>query len=79
MIPLKSNFKNLHDNMKCLTCDDDSSFEDENHILNCENLKTEESETIKFEDVFGTIDVQLNAVKIFIDIIRRRETFLDLN
>ena len=44
MLPLKNNFKNLHNNnMKCLTCEDELSLEDENHILKCETLKTEDS------------------------------------
>ena len=38
------NFRNLLNNdLKCQTFDDKTSIEDENHVINCENLKTEES------------------------------------
>ena len=78
MIPVKANFKTLHyNNLECQTCDD-QTVEDENHILRCENIKTEESVKIEFEDVFGPIEKQLHAVKVFRNVIRRRKTFLEL-
>ena len=66
MISVKTNFRNLHNNnMECQTCDEKSIIEDENHILNCENLKTEESVQIDFKLVYGCLEEQLKAVKIF--------------
>ena len=48
MLNLKNNFKNLYNNnLQCQTCDVEEFIEDENHILNCENLRTKESSTIK--------------------------------
>ena len=49
--------------MECQTCDEKSIIEDENHILNCENLKTEESVQIHFNLVYGCLEEQLKAVK----------------
>ena len=46
--------------------------------MRSENIETEESVKIKFEDVFGPIEKQFHAVKILRNLIRRRETFLEL-
>ena len=73
----KKNFRNLYnDNLECQTCDDKTAIEDENHLLNCENLKTDESVLINFNDVYGSVDDQLKAVKIFKVVLRRRESIL---
>ena len=78
MLPVKSNFKKLHNNnLQCQTCDK-SLIEDENHILICEKLKNEESVKIKFEDVFGPVDNQLNATKVFKNLLRKRDSILEL-
>ena len=80
MVDVKSNSKSNLYNIKkeCQICDDKSVVENENHILHCENLKTEESVQIKFEDVYGTVEEQLNAVKIFRTILRKREILIEL-
>ena len=78
MVDVKSNFGNLHNNNhECQTCDDKSVAENENHLLHCENLKTEESGLIDFEDVYGTVEEQLKAVKIFKTILRKREILIE--
>ena len=78
MLPVKSNFKKLHNNnLLCQTCDK-SLHEDENHILICENLKNEESVNIKFEDVFGPVDHQLKAARVFKNVLRKRDSILEL-
>ena len=78
MLPVKSNFKKLHNNnLQCQTCDK-SLIEDENHILICENLKNEESVKIKFEEDFGPVDLQLNAAKVFKNVLRKRDSILEL-
>ena len=64
--------------MECQTCDEKSIIEDENHILNCGNLKTEESVQIDFKLVYGCIEEQLKAVKIFKKVLRKRETILEI-
>ena len=75
----KLNFGNLYNNnQECQTCDDKSVAENENHILNCENLKAEESVKIDFEDVYGTVEERLKTVKIFRTIWRKREILIEL-
>ena len=78
MVDVKSNFEHLYEdeNFICRICLDENSFEDENHLLECENLNDEKFE-IKFSDVYSTVDKQLAAVKIFKKILRRRKVFLD--
>ena len=79
MISVKTNFRNLHNNnMECQTCDEESIVEDENHILNCKNLKTEESVQINYKLVYGCLEEQLKAVKIFKTVLRKRESILEI-
>ena len=79
MINVKRNFRNLfNNNLECQTCDDKTAIEDKTHLLNCENLKTDESVLINFDDVYGSVDDQLKAVRIFKTILRRRESILEL-
>ena len=80
MVDVKCKYRNLYNNnLECQTCDDKSVIEDENHILNCEQLKTVESVQIKFKDVFGCVEKQLKAVRIFKNILRKRETIIELS
>ena len=79
MINVKRNFRNLfNNNLECQTCDDKTAIEDETHLLNCKNLKTDESVLINFDDVYGSVDDQLKAVRIFKTVLRRRESILEL-
>ena len=79
MVNVKTNFRNLYNNnLECQTCNNNSCIEDENHILNCENLKTEESVKINFNQVYGYVEEQLRAVKIFKTVLRKREIILEL-
>ena len=65
MIYVKTNFRNLYENnLGCQTCDKDD-IEDENHLLNCETLKDDESVKSNFEMVYGNVEDQLKIVKIF--------------
>ena len=79
MINVKRNFRNLFkNNLECQTCDDETAIEDENHLLNCKNLKSDESVLINFDDVYGSVDDQLKAVRVFKTVLRRRESMLEL-
>ena len=79
MVNVKTNFRNLYNNnLECQTCNNNSCIEDENHILNCENLKTEESVKLNFNQVYGCVEEQLRAVKIFKTVLRKREIILEL-
>ena len=78
MIDVRSNFRNLHsNNLDCQTCNQ-TCIEDENHLLNCESLKNEESVENNFSQVYGSVDEQLNVVKNFKQILRKRETLLEI-
>ena len=77
MTDVKSNFRNQYqNNMDCQTCKE-TCIEDENHLLVCENLKDEESVKTNFSKVYGSIEDQLQIVKVFKKILRKRETILD--
>jgi hypothetical protein len=78
MIDVKTNFRNLYDNnLDCQTCSE-KCIEDENHLLVCENLKNEESVQANFSQVYGSVEDQLNVIKIFKKILRKRETLLEV-
>ena len=64
MIDVKTNFANLYENenMNCRICKDTASVEDENHLLICEKLTEEPSDT-QFSDVYDNTDKQLAATK----------------
>ena len=77
MTDVKSNFRNLYqNNLDCQTCNE-ICIEDENHLLICENLKNEESVKTNFSKVYGSIEDQLQIVKVFKNILRKRETILE--
>ena len=79
MVNVKTNFRNLYENeLECQTCEDDESIEDENHLLVCESLSNDESKKANFRQVYGTVEDQLHIVKIFQNILRKRETILEL-
>ena len=66
MVNFKTNFRNLYNNnLDCQTCDNKTCIEDENHLLNFENLKTEESVKLDFYQLYGCVEEQLRAVKVF--------------
>ena len=78
MIDVKTNFRNLYsNNLDCQTCNQ-NCIEDENHLLICESLKNEESVKVNFSQVYGSVDDQLDAVKNFKNILRKRETLLEI-
>ena len=81
-LPLKANQKSMFkDNLICRICQDMQSKEDEDHIFfHCDRLLGNISRptNIKLEDIFGTIDKQVPAIKFFMKIIERRNILLDL-
>ena len=79
-IDVKIFFANVYENenMNCRICKDSASLEDENHLLICEKLTEEPSDT-QFSDVYDNTDKQLAAAKVFKRILRRRQVYMDAN
>ena len=63
-INVKHNFKSQYENMNCRICKVENSLEDEEHILHC-GAFDEYTGDIMFNDVYGNIDKQFEAVKIY--------------
>ena len=77
-INCKSNFKRQYGNdLTCRICTEEDSYEDEDHLLICSAL-TDGTSTVQFSDVYGDVDSQYEAVKIFKKALRKRDVFLNL-
>ena len=77
MTNCKTNFRNqFGTNLQCRICQDKDSIEDEDHILICPEM-TDGQCDVQFTDVYGDVDTQYNAVKVFKKIIRRRNVYLE--
>ena len=78
MLECKSNFEHQYQhNMCCRLCNDTDTIEDEDHILACNVINTEQHE-VEFSDVYGTVDEQYKVVQVFKKVLRRRKTFMDI-
>ena len=78
MTNCKSNFKQQYvNNMKCRICASEGSVEDEDHILICPAL-TDGQTDVQFTDVYGDIDSQLHAVKVYKKVLRKRQVYIDM-
>ena len=80
MIDVKTNFAHLYENenMNCRICKDSASVEDENHLLICEKLTEEPSDT-QFSDVYDNTDKQLAAAKVFKRLLCRRQVYISVS
>ena len=78
MLDVKSNFSSFYNNdMTCRTCRKPDSFENEQHLLICENLKNEiKSETVNFEDLFGDLKKQKETLFAYKSVLRKRDILL---
>ena len=81
MLDVKTNFSNLYDNdTSCRTCTLVSAVEDEDHLLHCDGLISENlDKTVKFDFVYEDIDQQLRALQVFKAVIRKRNFLLKYN
>ena len=81
MLDVKSNFSTLYEeNLVCRTCKEDDSVEDEDHLLDCKNLKSEiDDEEVKYEFVFKDLIHQKRAIKAYKAVLRKREILLKYN
>ena len=72
MLRIKSNFKTSHKNdLKCSLCFDETSTENEEHLLRCPTLLNQlgnEIGNVKFQNVYLDIKKQEEAVKLFMKI-----------
>ena len=79
MLDVKANFSNLYENdLICRTCKIPDSIEDEEHLLVCDQLKSEADDSeVKFDFVFQNLENQVKAVKTYKSILRKREVLLE--
>ena len=79
MLDVKTNFRHLYRNdLVCRTCKEIGSVENEDHILRCEMLKTDNIVgNVHFEFVFQDIVKQKAAVEAFKSVLRKREIILE--
>ena len=74
---MKSSFE--EDDMCCRLCNVSDTYEDENHLIQCCELKIQDNQNeFKFEDVFAELDKQILIVKLFTKIIDRRKLLFEL-
>ena len=78
MIDLKGNFSNKYGlDIACRVCK--VQVECQEHILKCEVLKenVDVPSHVAYEDIFRNVDKQLEAVKVFKNLLREREIILN--
>ena len=78
---LKCNYRTMYeDDMRCRSCLNDDSIEDEVHVFeecsNREEMQT--NNNVKFKDIFGTLKQQIIAIKQFFPIMTKRDILLDV-
>ena len=78
-LDLKNNFKSKYkDDLSCRTCDS-GVREDEQHLLLCSGLNIEDdASSVKYDDLFSNLKSQIEATKIYMKILRKRDIMLDL-
>ena len=77
MLDCKTNFEGQFEDMFCRACKDIDSVENEDHILHCSALNTDNHE-VRFSDVYGKTDIQYKALQVFKKILRKRKVYLDV-
>ena len=78
MIDVKNNFSNKYgDDIACRTCK--VQPESQEHILKCEALKitVDVPNDVCYEDIFKSVEKQLEIVKVFRNLLREREIILN--
>ena len=72
MIDCKSNFSQRYDNnLVCRICKDIITVENEDHLLVCQSLNTENYD-VRFSDVYADVDRQYKVTQVYKKVIRRR-------
>ena len=80
MFPVKDNFRNNHlKDLNCKLCKIELC--DQKHLLSCavltKFLPELKTTMVKYEDLFGSADQQLKAIKLFTKISNQRDTILE--
>ena len=79
--PVKSNYKYLFkSDMKCRGCKNETTIENESHLINFCSLFNEERcsiGTLDHEHIFGTLDEQISFIKRFKIIARKWKLILE--
>ena len=79
MLDVKSNFLNYYNNnVTCRTCGVPDSIENEQHLLKCENLRSEiePDSDVNFEYLFGDLKKQKETLVAFKSVLRKRNIIL---
>ena len=77
MVDCKSNFSHLYEeNMTCRICNDIDSYEDEDHLLVCTTLNSEEYD-VRYSDVYQNVDKQYKVTQVFKKVLRRRNIYME--
>ena len=77
---MKINFPSLWKNdVSCKTCNDVVAIECQEYLLHCKEIMkyVDVPVNIKYRDIFGHVDKQLELVNIFRKIIRQRDVLLN--
>ena len=78
MIDCKSNFSHVYeeDNMSCRLCHDENTYEDEDHLLVCKTVNTEQYD-VTYSDVYANVNKQYKVTQVFKKILRKRNILID--
>ena len=80
MTPVKTNFPSMWNrDVACRLCNGVVEIESQEHLLKCSRIKqyVQVPEGIKYSDIFGPVDKQLEIVKIFNKVLRQQEIMLN--
>ena len=74
-INVKTNFRTMFSNLQCRLCKEVGTEESEIHIMKCEKILSDKNlkrllESISYADIFGTLDQQVKAVKVWKQVVR---------
>ena len=76
---VKTNFSsNFLEDMSCRLCNDPGSIENEEHIFSaaCQSSIQVENSKSKFDDIYGSLNQQVQFIKTYMDYIRKRRIIL---
>ena len=77
MTNVKSNFSSMYTDVNCEMCDENVPQTD-SHLLDCIKIlnmcqELRDDNTIEYEDIYGSIEVQMKAVNIYKAIFKIKE------
>ena len=83
-INVKTNFRNNFSNMLCRLCQKPGEHESEIHLMQCEHIVNENNmqnsiQNISYMDIFGTIEKQVAAIKVWKKILKIWEIKLEVS